>query len=105
MAHGNQPKQSAGTRRYLTALDGLRTGLPGLYRFLEAEGDFTGFFINPTREGGFLGGVKRVGDDGTPQVIYASSYGVLEVLFQLDAALEHGAWRTDKRELARSSQS
>lgn len=70
-----------------------------LYAFVRDLEQVRGFTIKVQGERAWLCVVKRYGDDGTPQVLFASGINFWDMWWAVNAAINKGEWKTDKFEV------
>lgn len=78
-----------------------RDRLTNLYAFVRDDEAFRGITITCKGERAYLAVLKRFGDDGTPEVCFASGINFWDLFLGMNAALSKGDWRTDKFEKQR----
>ena len=89
-------KQSKAVRDLLKlekSIDGLGTEFARFIR--DADGDFRGFSIILSDRGGYLAIIKKFGDDGTPQVLFAGGESPIECIRAADIRISSGNWKED----------
>ena len=62
----------------------------------DSTGDFRGISVILSNSGGCLAILKRFGEDGTPEVLFASGQTPVEAIAAADTRLADGGWRADK---------
>jgi len=76
--------------------DEVKRLLPHVWRYLDNESEFLSLRLKYRADGTTIAVIKRIGDDGGPQVAFGSGYGVFGALIGLDYTLEAGNWKPDK---------
>jgi hypothetical protein len=59
-------------------------------------GDFAGLNIRQRGAGDWIAVAKRYGDDGGPQVLFATGFDFVGLLLNLEGSLAADRWREDK---------
>lgn len=60
------------------------------------EGDFVELRVKARGEGDFLAVVKRIGEDGGPEVLFGVGVDFVSALLAASKLIEAGKWRADK---------
>jgi len=89
-----KPSEEGAFRLVSEALAGQ---LPSLYRVLVVNrSDFERLTVYQRSENDILAVLKRISDDGSPQVCFGNGFDFVAALVGLEGALRAGKWRADR---------
>jgi len=88
--------------QYMQAYENLCIAMPLLMRASNDEGNpMTGLVIFRGDNNDWVVGLRRVAEDGEPQVLWSSGQDLTGMFTTLEGALRSGKFRTDRKEVAR----
>lgn len=88
---------------YRSVSEALAEQLPSLYRVLVVNrSDFDRLTVYQRSQNDILAVLKRVSDDGSPEVCFGNGFDLVAALVGLEGSLRSGKWRADKPAPGRS---